>query len=427
MNKKIGNLFKGDKTIWTVFFGLCVISIIEVFSASSHLIYGNESYIVPLRKHAGMIVMGIMMAIVVLHVPCRFFKLLTPIALAVSVGMLVWVLFAGQINGASRWISLFGVTLQPSEIAKGTMVLATAQILSQMQQANGAHPDAIKYVGFLLTIFLVLIAPENLSTAMLLAITIFMMLLVGRVPARQLLVVAGSVAAFVVAALLLILVVGDDKALQANTKQRETVVVKDGASQVEASSVAGRSGVLHRLDTWKGRVKKFVSPWPEDPKEVDLMGKDMQAAHANIAIASCNYVGRGPGNSVERDFLPQAYSDFIFAIIIEEMGIEGAFVVVFLYVVLLMRTAHITSRLENNFPAFLAMGLAIMLVTQAMFNMMVAVGLAPVTGQPLPLISKGGTSTIINCLYIGVILSVSRSAKRREVATPETEEAVHSS
>jgi cell division protein FtsW len=116
---------------------------------------------------------------------------------------------------------------------------------------------------------------------------------------------------------------------------------------------------------------------------------------------------------VERDFLPQAFSDFIFAIVIEEMGIEGAFVVVMLYIILLFRTAHITSRLENNFPAFLAMGLAIMLVTQAMFNMMVAVGLAPVTGQPLPLISKGGTSTIINCLYVGVILSVSRSAKRR--------------
>ena len=142
-------------------------------------------------------------------------------------------------------------------------------------------------------------------------------------------------------------------------------------------------------------------------------------AHANIAIATSNVIGKGPGNSVERDFLSQAFSDFIYAIIIEELGIFGAIGVAGLYIILLFRTGRIASRCENNFPAFLAMGLAILLVTQAIFNMLVAVGLAPVTGQPLPLISKGGTSTIINCIYIGAILSVSRSAKKRE---PEKEE-----
>ena len=136
-------------------------------------------------------------------------------------------------------------------------------------------------------------------------------------------------------------------------------------------------------------------------------------AHANIAIVSSNIIGKGPGQSVERDFLSQAFSDFIFAIVIEELGIIGASFVVLLYIVLLYRTARIASKCENNFPAFLAMGLALLLVIQAAFNMLVAVGIAPVTGQPLPLISKGGTSTIINCAYIGVILSVSRSAKKR--------------
>ena len=135
-------------------------------------------------------------------------------------------------------------------------------------------------------------------------------------------------------------------------------------------------------------------------------------AHANIAIVSSGIVGKGPGKSTERDFLSQAFSDFIFAIVIEELGIIGAVVVVFLYIILLYRCARIASRCENNFPAFLAMGLGLLLVIQATFNMMVAVGLAPVTGQPLPLISKGGTSTIINCAYIGAILSVSRSAKK---------------
>ena len=143
------------------------------------------------------------------------------------------------------------------------------------------------------------------------------------------------------------------------------------------------------------------------------LDKDAQVGHANIAIASSNVVGKGPGNSVERDFLSQAFSDFIYAIVIEEMGIVGAVVVAMLYIFLLFRTGIIANRCENVFPALLAMGLAILLVVQALFNMLVAVGLAPVTGQPLPLISKGGTSTIINCIYVGVILSVSRSAKKR--------------
>jgi cell division protein FtsW len=148
------------------------------------------------------------------------------------------------------------------------------------------------------------------------------------------------------------------------------------------------------------------------PEEYDL-DKDAQVAHANIAIVSSNIIGKGPGQSVERDFLSQAFSDFIFAIVIEELGIVGAAFVVFLYIVLLFRAARIASCCENNFPAFLVMGLALLLVIQTTFNMLVAVGIVPVTGQPLPLISKGGTSTIINCAYIGVILSISRSAKKR--------------
>ena len=149
------------------------------------------------------------------------------------------------------------------------------------------------------------------------------------------------------------------------------------------------------------------------------LDKDAQTAYANIAIASSNIIGKGPGNSVERDFLPQAFSDYIYAIIIEETGIFGAFFVAMLYIILLFRTGRIANRCENNFPAFLAMGLALLLVTQALFNMCVAVGIAPVTGQPLPLISKGGTSSIINCIYIGIILSVSRTSKKNSTNREE--------
>ena len=145
------------------------------------------------------------------------------------------------------------------------------------------------------------------------------------------------------------------------------------------------------------------------------LDKDAQTSYANIAIASSNFIGKGPGNSEERDFLPQAYSDYIYAIIIEETGLFGAFFVAMLYVILLYRVGIIANRCENNFPAFLVMGLGLMIVIQALFNMCVAVGLVPVTGQPLPLISRGGTSTVINCVYIGMILSVSRTAKKNKV------------
>jgi cell division protein FtsW len=177
------------------------------------------------------------------------------------------------------------------------------------------------------------------------------------------------------------------------------------------------TGLLHRFGTWKARIDKHLNSEEVTPENYDL-DKDAQVAHANIAIVGSNIIGKGPGKSVERDFLPQAFSDFIYVIIIEELGIVGAAFVTLLYIVLLYRAARIASRCENNFPAFLVMGLALMLVIQATFNMMVAVGLAPVTGQPLPLISRGGTSTIINCAYIGMILSISRSAKKRGEKVP---------
>ena len=149
--------------------------------------------------------------------------------------------------------------------------------------------------------------------------------------------------------------------------------------------------------------------------------KNAQVAHANIAIVTSGIIGKGPGKSTERDFLAQAFSDFIFAIVIEELGLLGAFAVAFLFIILLFRCGRIANRCEKMFPAFLIMGLGILLASQAMFNMMVAVGLVPVTGQPLPLVSKGGTSTIINCAYIGVILSISRYSKKNKTNSERLE------
>jgi len=404
MNKKIGNIFKGDKVIWMVFFFLCMISIVEVFSASSGLTYKSQNYVGPIAYHTGTIMVGVVVAIITLNIPCRYFKLMTPFLILVTSLMLLIVMFGGgkSTNDASRWISIFGFTIQPSEIAKGTIVLAVAQILSAMQRENGADKQAFKWILWITIPACAIIGVENLSTAALLFAVVFLMMFIGLVPLRQLGKLAGLIVCAGVLAVSMVMIVGDtSKEDEALNKTEQATVVKKKKNSLEK--------MLHRADTWKARILKFGKEDPS-PQEYDL-DKDAQVAHANIAIVSSGVVGKGPGQSVERDFLAQAFSDFIYAIIIEELGIIGAAFVAFLYIVLLYRCARIASRCENNFPAFLAMGLGLLLVIQATFNMMVAVGLAPVTGQPLPLISKGGTSTIINCAYIGAILSVSRSAK----------------
>lgn len=414
MNQKINNIFKGDKVIWMVFFFLCMISIIEVFSASSNLTYKSNNYIKPIMMHSSTIIAGVVVAILTLNIPCRYFKLMTPFLLFFSVFTLLLVLVAGEdINGAQRVIAIFGLTFQPSEIAKGSLVLATAQILSAKQTENGADRSAFKWILILTIPMAGLIMLENLSTAVLLCSVIFLMMFIGRVPMIQLGKLLGVVLGIGIAFFAFIMLVGHDtRKEQEKLNATETIVKpKEEKSSIEK--------LFHRADTWKGRIDKFMEDDKVEAKDYDL-DKDGQVAHANIAIVSSNVIGRGPGNSVERDFLAQAFSDFIFAIIIEEMGIFGAAFVVFLYVILLYRAARIASRCENNFPALLAMGLALLLVVQASFNMLVAVGIVPVTGQPLPLISKGGTSTIINCAYIGAILSISRSAKKVDKEKKQT-------
>ena len=408
MNKKtLSNIFKGDKVIWMIFFFLCIISVVEVFSASSGLTYKSGSYMSPLVKHLGILMMGIFCMVITLNIKCKYFKILTPFMLIISFFTLIWVFIAGQsTNGAQRWVSLIGIQFQPSEIAKGTLVLATAQILSALQTDHGADKNAFKIILIVCAFIVPLIGLENLSTAALLCLVILLMMVIGRVPMRQLGKLLGVTLAFILAVFAGVMLLGTDRG-NVNSNKKMTEQVEQGKK--EEGMLAK---VFHRADTWKSRIDKFTSSEEVAPSEVDL-DKDAQVAHANIAIASSNVVGKGPGNSVERDFLSQAFSDFIYAIIIEELGVEGAVGVAVLYIMLLFRTGRIASRCENNFPALLAMGLALLLVTQALFNMCVAVGLAPVTGQPLPLVSKGGTSTMINCIYVGVILSVSRSAKKK--------------
>lgn len=425
--KRLQNIFKGDRIIWIIFFLLCIISILEVYSSSSILGYKSGNYWYAAFYHSMLLLVGLFAMVCVLNVPCRYFKVLTPIMVPFSIVLLLLVYVIGtKENDAARWIKLFGIIpLQPSEIAKGTMVLATAHILSQLQTPAGAHPKAFNYVMLTAGILIALVFPENFSTAALMGVVVLLMMIIGRVPLRQLGYLCSGVAIVAVVVVMFVWAVGKSKselAQQEMPDEKQMTEVVEGTQTVDEiqteksekrAEAAKRGGILHRLDLWKQRIDDFMNKEEVPPHEYDL-DKNGQVGHANIAIASSHFTGVGPGNSVQRDFLPLAFSDFIYAIIFEELGWLGAAFVALLYISLLFRTGYIARRCQNTFPAYLAMGLAILIVVQAMFNMMVAVGLAPVTGQPLPLISKGGTSSIINCIYIGVILSISRTAKKRE-------------
>lgn len=378
----LNRIFRGDKVVWIVFLLLLLVSVVEVFSAASMLTFGKSNYLWAIRGHSVNLLLGFLVVYVLHLLPYRFYKAVPLILVPVSIGMLVWVLFKGtDVNDAARWIKIAGLSVQPSEFAKVGVVMGTALILSRMQTEEGAHPNAMKWILWMTGIVCGLIAPENLSTAMLLFGVVLMMMYVGRIPFKQL------------GRLILVLVAVGSLFL--------SVLI------FVPSDTLGKIPGLNRLTTWQARIHRFGKSDAVSAAQFQITATNYQETHAKMAIVSSNVIGRGPGNSVERDYLPQAYSDFIFAIIIEELGLIGGAFVVLLYVFLLVRAAKIAQRCKGYFPAFLVMGCALMLVAQAMLNMMVAVGLFPVTGQPLPLISRGGTSTIINCGYIGMILSVS--------------------
>ena len=386
----LNRIFRGDKVVWVVFMLLLLISVVEVFSAASTLTYiGNRNYWWAIREHSINLLLGATVVYLAHLVPYRFYKAVPVVLVPMSLAMLVWVLFKGSaVNDANRWIDLGFVTIQPSELAKVGVVMGTALILSRTQTEEGATPNAMKWILWMTGIVCAFIVTENLSTALLLFGVVFLMMYVGRVPLKQLgKVVAGIAVVGVLFGSLLLL------------------------PYKTLDSLPG----LNRLTTWKARFERFFEKSdPVPAAQFQITDENFQETHATMAIASSNIIGRGPGNSVERDYLPQAYSDFIFAIVIEELGLAGGAFVVFLYLWLLVRAAKIAKRCKGYFPAFLVMGCALMLVAQAMLNMMVAVGLFPVTGQPLPLISRGGTSTIINCGYIGMILSVSYYTEKTE-------------
>lgn len=376
------DMLKGDGIIWTVYILLSIISIFEVFSAGSSLSFETGDYYTPIKHHSITLALGAMVVWMVHHIPLKFFRLIPFIFLPLSFVLLLTLTIMGmidenRINDASRWI--FG--FQPSEMAKMAVVVTVAYLLAHYQREDGCASEAFKPVLLTSGVIILLIAPENGSTALLLSAVVYMMMLVGRIPGRQML--------------------------------KLTLTVLVGASLLLTALVTVPPKVYkdvpgtHRFVTWRNRIIEFFNEEEVPAAKFDI-DKKAQVAHANIAIATSHIIGKGPGNSVQRDHLSHGYSDFIYAITVEETGLLGGAFVVMLYIILVFRAGRIAKRCDKYFPAFLVIGVTLLLVSQAMLHMMVSVGLFPVTGQPLPLVSKGGTSILFNCVYIGILLSVSR-------------------
>lgn len=392
VKKKINwsGLMQGDLVIWMVFILLLMISVVEVYSASSTMSYGGKSsYWEPVMQHGSFWLIGLVTAWFVSRVPCNYFKLGGTLGLLFALVLQLTALFSGKLNGAGRWIHLWGLTFQPSELTKMALVTYLAFIFSSLRNGKEVSSTGNKFAAFGAIASLALIVTENLSTAGLIFLIVLGMAFFAQVRAKLLAII------FVI-----MVSVGAGGWILVHSIPEETL------SEWRASE----NPITHRVPTWVARITD-KHEIPDNPKDYDITD-NIQVTHARIAVATSHGIGKGPGKSRQRDYLPQAYSDFIYAIIIEETGILGGLVVMFLYLLFMWRCRTIAERCKSLFPSYLVMGLSLMIVLQAMVNMAVAVGAMPVTGQPLPLISRGGSSILINCICVGMILSVSRTAKK---------------
>ncbi len=388
MSGFVGNI-KGDKAIWGVVALLALFSFLPVYSASSNLVYvvGNGTTIGHLVKHGMLLLLGFGIIYGVHKIPTHFFKGLSIIALPIVLVLLAYTLAQGTtIDGAnaSRWIRLplVGITFQTSNLAAVVLMIYVARYLTRIKDKTITFNESL--VPLWLPVFLVtiLILPANFSTAAILFFMVLMLCFLGGYPLKYLSGIVGTG--------LLIL----------------TIFILTAKAYPDLFP--------NRVDTWINRVESF---W--DPADTE---SDYQIEKAKIAIASGGIVGNGAGKSVMKNFLPQSSSDFIYAIIIEEYGLVGGFVLMFFYMLLLFRIVVVANSNETVFGKLLVVGVGLPIVFQALINMAVAVELFPVTGQTLPLISSGGTSIWMTCLAIGIVLSASRKFKSIDVKKSDVDD-----
>ena len=375
LRKKLS--FKGDRILWYVIIGLMLASVMVVYSSTGSLAYrvrsGNTSYF--LIKQV-ILMSGCLVVILTLQsIHYKYFLSFAKIVLGMSFIFLLWAKFAGTtLNDAGRWVTIPGIgfTFQPSEMAKLGVIMYCARVIAFYQNERCCDDEALKKILFVAGPVIFLIFLDNFSTSLLMGLVCLAMLFVGRL---RLKLIAMSVGALVATILVLLVL----------------------------AFTVPKVAEIGRIATVKSRIVNFFNP--ESVNSDD----SYQSDQAKIAVAKGGLVGLGPGNSVQRNFLPHPYSDFIFAIIIEEYGLLGAGVVMLLYLIILYRIGVLVRRCTRTFPAILVTGLGLSIVFQALVNMGVCVGLMPVTGQPLPLMSMGGTSLIFTSAAFGMILSVSHT------------------
>lgn len=381
------NLKNIDRTYWILFMILIAVAVIALFSASSTLVYMNHSALGPIGQQMFFIVLGIAAAFVIQFIPTYWIRFCGYGLLAISALLVYSTMIPGNplvvtINGAARWVRIAGITFQPSELAKLSLIIVVADQLARIR----TEEDKRKYFYRTLIITALVVLPimvSNLSTAVLIGLIIFCLWILARIPWKYTMSIVG----------IAVLVLGL------------------GYSIVEFGFVRPKRemhGPFKRATTWVSRIDRhFVD---DGASKYQLTDDNIQEVYSAVAIARGGTTPLGvlPGNSKERDYLPLAFADYIFAIIVEESGIIGAAFLIFIYLAILFRACNVSSRYSDMPAMLMTMGLALMITCQALISMLVAVGLGPVTGQPLPLISRGGTSVLITSIYFGIMMGVSR-------------------
>ncbi len=390
---------KGDKYIWSCVLLLAVASVLVVYSATGSLAYkmykGNTE--IYLFKQLSFILVGLLVIYFLHRINYTIFSKVALYLYLISIPLLAYTLFFGsEINEGSRWIKLpvINMTFQTSDFAKVALFMYLSRQLSRKQEVIKNFKTGFLPLIIPVALTCVLIMPANLSNALLTGATSLILLFIGRVHIRHLLLVIG------IALLPVLLIVG----IAASTYTGKT---KNGLKEVSKTKVSETLTAMGRFGTWVSRIQDFMYA-----KEDAI---PYQVQQANIAIANGSVLyGLGPGKSRQRNFLPQAYNDFIYSIIIEEYGLLGGAFILFIYMVFLFRSINIFRRMPYAFGAFLALGLSFSMVIQALANMAVNVNLTPVTGVTLPLVSMGGSSFLFTCAAIGIILSVARNVEQLE-------------
>ena len=396
----INKTMRGDKVIWIVALILGVISLIVVYSATSALAvskYQGDTGRV-LMKHLGMLLFGFVMMIIGSRINYKRYAKIALLLMIPCLALLLYTLVFGRnINDASRSISVGGFSFQPSEMAKIILITYLARQLIMMEGSVYNFKDFLLKLALPILVTAALIFSENLSTAVILVAVCMVLLFIGRVKFLHLLALVGLCIVGMAAYL------GYD-AIKTNIDNKHSRVAQQ--EMVIGEKVETYKEKQNRIQTWSNRLKSMG----EDKEKVDPFDdKHMQRTYADIAVASSSIFGKGPGKSEQRNFLPHPYSDFIYAIIIEEYGLIGGVIVLLLYVILFTRVLRIVIKRPLTFGSLMAFGLGFLIILQAMVNMGVSIGLLPVTGQPLPMVSMGGTSLMATGLILGMILSVTRS------------------